>query len=218
MATQQQLVQAETMASVGTLTAGVAHEINNPTNFAHVAAQNLHADLSATQQFFIDLAGEDADEEVLDSFRQQFEPLYEHLFTIKNGTEQIKTIVKELQTFSQLDNSAHNTVVITDGLESIINLIRTKNKAITQFVTAFESKPVLLCYPAQLNQVFMNLILNACDAIRQKGRQNNLDTPGLVTVGCRSFNDFIEISIKDNGCGMSEFNVESQLGVGSVFS
>ncbi|NQZ10021.1 MAG: HAMP domain-containing histidine kinase [Algicola sp.] len=202
--TQQQLVQSEKMVSLGTLTAGVAHEINNPTNFIHVSVQNLTVDLARFQQFVLDLAGDEADEEILDSFRQQFSLLYEHLNIIKDGTQRIKTIVTDLRTFSQLDNADHSTVAITNGLQSTINLVRTKNKAIAIFVTEFESHPQLLCYPAQLNQVFMNLIVNACDAIRDKLRQHDSDKPGQVTVGCRTLGDAIEITIKDNGCGMSD--------------
>ncbi|MCJ8272270.1 MAG: HAMP domain-containing histidine kinase, partial [Psychrosphaera sp.] len=199
-----ELVHAEKMASLGTLTAGVAHEINNPTNFVHVSTQNLMADLETFQTFIFDLAGEDADEEILESFRQQFKPLYQHLETIKDGTERIKIIVQDLRAFTQLDSATHKTVVITDCLQSTINLVRTKNQAVARFVTEFESTPELLCFPAQLNQVFMNLIVNACDAIREKLRQQNLDTPGQVTVGCRTLDNAVEITVKDDGCGMSD--------------
>ncbi|NQZ08001.1 MAG: GAF domain-containing protein [Algicola sp.] len=202
--TQQQLVQAEKMVSLGTLTAGVAHEINNPTNFVHVSVQNLSEDLSRFKSFIFDLVGDDADEEILDSFRAQFKPLYEHLNTIEEGTKRIKTIVRDLRTFSQLDSADHKEVVITDCLQSTINLVRTKNKAVARFVTDFVDTPEISCYPAQLNQVFMNLIVNACDAIREKGRQDKLDRPGQVTVGCRSLDDVIEITVKDDGCGMSD--------------
>ena len=114
------------------------------------------------------MAGDDADKEVLENLRHRFEPLYQHLVTIKDGTERITTIVQDLRIFSQLDAAAKKTVVITDCLQSTLNLVRTKNNTIAHFWTEFKQTPKLLCYPAQLNQVFVNLIVNACDAIRFK--------------------------------------------------
>jgi two-component system NtrC family sensor kinase len=206
------LIQAEKMASLGTLTAGVAHEINNPTNFIHVSTENLATDLNRFKQFIFELAGEDADEEILENFRKHFNPLHQHLLTIKNGSERIRVIVKDLHAFTQLNSAEHKPIVIAQCLQSIINLIKTQNQAVAQFVTEFEPSNELLCYPAQLNQTFMNLINNACDAIREKQRQNDLQndrqnkqgTPGLITVGCRTVDNAIEITIKDNGCGMSD--------------
>ncbi len=200
--TQQQLVQSEKMASLGTLTAGVAHEINNPTNFVHVSTQNLEADLLKFQQFIVDLAGEDADEAILDSFREQFRPLYDHLKTIKNGTERIKIIVEDLRTFTQLDAAEQKTVVITELLQSTLNLVQTQYLEVADFITEFEAAPQLNCYPAQLNQVFMNLIVNACDAIKTVDKAKR--GQGQIHIGCRQYDDMIEITIKDNGCGMSD--------------
>ncbi|NQZ13090.1 MAG: response regulator, partial [Algicola sp.] len=213
--TQQQLVQAEKMASLGTLTAGVAHEINNPTNFVHVSAQNLEVDLARFQTFLFDLAGDDADEEILDSFRQQFAPLYDHLVTIKDGTQRIKVIVKDLRAFSQLESAEKKPAMISDLLQSTINLVQTQYKQVADFVTEFATVKRLECYPAQLNQVFMNLIVNACDAIqiRQQQQQN---LKGKIVVTCKistldnidktdnlAGQQYIEVTIKDNGCGMT---------------
>ncbi|NQZ08207.1 MAG: DUF4154 domain-containing protein [Algicola sp.] len=199
-----ELVHAEKMASLGTLTAGVAHEINNPTNFVHVSTQNLMADLENFQQFLFKLAGEDAEQAILDSFNQRFKPMYQHLATIKDGTQRIQLIVKDLRAFTQLDAADHKTVVITECLQSTINLVKTKNNSVAKFSTEFVDAPKLLCYPAQLNQVFMNLIVNACDAIRAKLRQQKDDTPGQVIGGCRVVDEHIEITVKDDGCGMNE--------------
>lgn len=200
--TQQQLIQSEKMAALGTLTAGVAHEINNPNNFVHVSTQNLEADLTKIQQFFIDLAGDEADDEILASFRQQFAPLDNHLSTIKDGSERIKLIVQDLRAFTQLDSAEQKTAIITDLLQSTINLVSTQYQKITTFVTDFKDQPELYCFPAQLNQVFMNLIVNACYAI--EASQTDTDEKGKIVVGCQVVNDAIEITIKDNGCGMTE--------------
>jgi ABC-type amino acid transport substrate-binding protein/nitrogen-specific signal transduction histidine kinase len=202
--TQTKLVQAEKMASLGTLTAGVAHEINNPTNFVHVGAQNLEADLGKVQQFIIDLAGDDADEEILNTFKQQFAPLFEHLATIQDGTERIKTIVQDLRSFSRLDGAEKDPVKITDCVQSTVNLVRTKYLEVTEIVTEFNDAPVIPCHPAQLNQVFMNLIVNACDAITDKQRKQHSKQRGKITIGCRQTGSMVEISLTDNGSGMSE--------------
>jgi signal transduction histidine kinase len=144
----------------------------------------------------------------LDSLRHRFEPLYQHLATIKDGTERITTIVQDLRVFSQLDAAAKKTVVITDCLQSTLNLVRTKNNDIAHFLTEFKATPELLCYPAQLNQVFMNLIVNACDAIRVKMGRQKRSIPGHIVIGCQLINDhnsgLIEITIKDDGIGMDE--------------
>ncbi|NQZ10670.1 MAG: GHKL domain-containing protein [Algicola sp.] len=201
--TQQQLVQVEKMASLGNLTAGVAHEINNPTNAVHNSAHNLGVDLADFQQFLLALAGPDADVNILDSFRQRFAPLQDHLKVIEDGTRRIKTIVEDLRAFSQLDGCEHKTVIITDCLQSTINLVKTKNQAISEFICDFKSTPELLCYPAQLNQVFMNLINNAVDAIERKGLSSPSEE-GQIVVGCQTIDNRIVITIKDNGCGIIE--------------
>ncbi|MCJ8270705.1 MAG: ATP-binding protein [Psychrosphaera sp.] len=195
-----QLVQAEKMSSLGTLTAGVAHEINNPTNFVHVSTQNLEVDLGRLQKFIMDLAGDDADEDILDSFRQHFNPLYEHLNTIKDGTERIKTIVRDLKVFTGLEQADEKTVVITDLLKSTVNLVQTQHKMHIEFVTDFTATPKLKCFPAQLNQVFMSLIVNACDAIKINQKSKH----GKITITCGLRGDTIEVTVKDNGCGMND--------------
>ncbi len=204
--TQQHLVQTEKMASLGTLTAGIAHELNNPTNFVHVSVQTLRVDLEAFQKFLFELAGDNAEQTVLDSFRAKFQPLYEHLSTIKDGSARIKNIVQDLRVFTQLDAADKKTVVLTDCLRSTINLVKTKKSNVAEFLTEFEGEPELFCYPAQLNQVFMNLLLNGCDAIREKQLQQNIKEPGKVIVSCAMEGKSVKVSVRDSGCGMSSQN------------
>ncbi|MFT4924233.1 MAG: ligand-binding sensor domain-containing protein/signal transduction histidine kinase [Phenylobacterium sp.] len=202
--TQQQLVQSEKMAALGTLTAGVAHEMNNPTNFVNASAQNLEFDLQRFRTYLLQLAGSDANEQILDSFAEHFGSLQAHLDTIKNGTERIRVIVQDLKVFTQLDSAVRKFVSVNELLQSTVNLVKTKYLEVAVFTTHFDDDPHLLCYPAQLNQVFMNLIVNACDAIEEKQAQQGSQVLGKLVIGCQVVDDMIEISIKDNGNGMTK--------------
>jgi signal transduction histidine kinase len=201
---QDQIVESEKMASLGTLTAGVAHEINNPTNFVHVSVQNLEADLTSFERFIFGLLKPESDSEIKHSFTQQFVQLHQHIITIIEGTERIKTIVRNLRTFTHPDSPQKKMMNIADGLQSTINLVQTKHLKLVNFVTDFRSNPALLCYPSELNQVFMNLIINACDAIRERRLNEPRMGQGELIIGCFCTADTIEITMQDNGCGMNE--------------
>lgn len=202
--TQSKLVQSEKMASLGTLTSGVAHEINNPTNFVHVGAQNLEADLMKVRDFIVSLADENADEEFLQIIQSQFSPLFEHITTIQDGTARIKTIVKDLRSFSRLEGVENKTVDVRTCLQSTINLVRTKYIEIADIVTEFDEIEQLSCHPAQLNQVFMNLIVNSCHAIEQKQREDSQAQRGRIHIKCQQNDNEIVVLVADNGCGMTE--------------
>lgn len=198
-----ELVHAEKMASLGTLTAGIAHEINNPTNFVLGSSQNLAADLEQCRRFIISLADERTDGAIISSIEQRFEPLYEHLETIHQGIERLTSIVNDLKTFTAHNADDKNLVDIRSCLQSTINLVQTQKHRVVQFNRNFKTVPEISCYPAQINQVIMNLLVNAVDAIEQRIDDGD-KAPGLVEVGCSLVEHCIEITIKDNGCGMCE--------------
>ncbi|MFT4927683.1 MAG: signal transduction histidine kinase [Phenylobacterium sp.] len=202
--TQNQLLLQDKMASLGTLTAGVAHEINNPINFTHISAESLAADLVRFEQFLITLAGDNADQHILDSFSRRFASLFEHIKTIKTGTNRVRTIVQNLRVFTNLDKSEVMPIDINQCLSATIDLITTKYFGIAVFCTDLQPIPELICYPGQLNQAFMNIITNAADAISERHRQQLSAPVGKIEVSCQLQNQVIMISFKDNGCGMSE--------------
>ena len=202
--TQQQLVQSEKFASLGTLTAGIAHEINNPINFAHVGAQNLQTGFTELESFLLEMAADDADPEIIAALQNKFTPLYTNIETIKEGTSRVGTIVKDLRFFTHHDKAEQNTVNINECLHSTVNLIKSSYANVTEIIECYGQLPQIYCYPAKLNQVFMNIIVNASDAIRQKIHSQNLDKVGQITISSIKVANNIVITIKDNGCGMNE--------------
>ncbi|HEY5801983.1 MAG TPA: two-component regulator propeller domain-containing protein [Burkholderiaceae bacterium] len=200
--TQQQLVFREKMASVGTLTAGIAHEINNPANFAHAGAQLLNEELEHFRGVLRELAGDDTDAEVVRAIESHFANLFSRTGTIVEGTTRIRDLVKDLRTFARLDEAEKKEVDLIASLESTIRLVRAKYERIAAIVTDFQVKPRLECWPAQLNQVFMNVIVNACQAIEDRQHKDGNAPPGKLTIRSRQEGDICVLEFEDNGCGM----------------
>jgi signal transduction histidine kinase len=202
--TQQQMVLQDKMAGLGTLTAGVAHEINNPTNFVHVAAQNQRIDLAEFEQFVTDLVEQDAGEEILQAFRQRFARLADNVNTMLNGTGRIKGIVRDLRAFTRLDEAEKKAVCLADCLRSTLNLVRASWIDKVEFITELQDDSILECWPALLNQVFMNLLVNACQAIDEKIRHDGPGSRGKLWLRLLREGDFWLIEIEDNGVGIDE--------------
>ncbi len=199
--TQQQLIMQEKMASLGTLTAGVAHEINNPTAFAHGSAQNLEVDLELFKKHLSDVAAGE-DHEIMTDILARLSRLEAHVRTIKDGTSRIKDIVRSLQTFARADEGEVRWVSVTEGLRSTLDLVRTHFKERVDFECQFESPLEMVCRPQALNQVFLNLIVNACEAVLEK--QGDETERGLLRLSTREQEGLGVIGFSDSGCGMPE--------------
>ena len=201
----------EKLATLGSITAGVAHEVNNPNNFVNLSADMLGKELSVVQQYLFELAGEDADPEIIRSFKQKFEPLFAYLDTIKDGTERIKIIVEGLRNYTQQNDDELKVVVVTDLIDATVRLVQSQYKKVVKFTLNYQQSPSVQCYPSKLNQILMNLIVNACHAIEQQGAQNE-GFIGSVTIGCEQIQwqkdgqpvKMVEITVADTGCGMTE--------------
>jgi signal transduction histidine kinase/ligand-binding sensor domain-containing protein len=202
---QQQLAVQEKMASLGTLTAGVAHEINNPSNFIHVGAQNLNTAMAEFHRQLVELAGDDAEPEVLALFESRFGGLNQQLGAICEGAERIRTIVGHLRSFARLDDANRSTCRVDDGLRSTLSLVRTQFSDAVGFDLQLHSEAEIDCWPARLNQVYMNLIVNACQAvIARHGRDPQAARVSLRTADT---DDSVQIEIADNGIGIQPENL-----------
>lgn len=230
--TQVQMVQSEKMSSLGQLVAGIAHEINNPVNF-------IYANLEPIREYVSDLLG------VVSSYQQHYpEPpteleetveaadldfvqddLPKILNSMEVGAERIRQIVLSLRTFSRSDEEGIKEVDIHEGLESTLTILyhqlkESADAPMVRIVRDYSLLPKVECYPGQLNQVFMNLLSNAIDALDEDYEQlldggkhkNEIEDRGEITVRTSTFVDpeeseWIEIAIADTGIGIPSDNI-----------
>ncbi len=210
--TQGQLVHNEKMASLGQLTAGIAHEINNPINFVYNGIDTLKISLDDLMEIVkkyneLDSANGNKEEIIQEAkeLKDQlgFEDLtqdIEHLVAdIKKGAIRTMEIVKGLRIFSRLDEEERKMANIKEALESTLILLNNKMKGRIEVKRYYdETMPEILCYPGQLNQVFMNILNNAIQAIPEDRKD------GEITIYTENQAENVIIRIKDNGVGMSE--------------
>ena len=220
--TQAQLIQTEKMSGLGQLVAGIAHEINNPINF-------IYGNLEYTRAYANDLLS------VLDLYQQKSpankeiqdkveavdlnflsEDMPKILDSMRVGANRIREIVTSLQNFSRTDQAGMKSVDIHEGIDSTLMILqhRLKTKSTTghniQIVKAYGDLPLVECYAGQLNQVFMNLLSNAIDALESddmpaSGRQITLRTAVVSEDSDSSVQTpYATIAIADNGPGMRE--------------
>ena len=222
--TQSQLIQSEKMSSLGQLVAGVAHEINNPVNFiygnltyADEYTQNLLKMLQVYQQEYPEPTTAILEEIEALEIDYIVEDLPKILGSMKVGADRIRDIVLSLRTFSRLDEAEMKKVDIHEGIESTLMILqnRLKNKSdrpAINVIKEYGDLPEIECYPGQLNQVFMNLLSNAIDALEMqinnsdRSTKNYLNTAKNLEITIRTEvtdNNSVAIRITDCGPGIS---------------
>lgn len=207
--TQAQLIQTEKMSSLGQLVAGVAHEINNPVGF-------IHGNITHTQEYVDDLMTiiaayqtayphpgvevEDTLEEVDFEFLKEDFPRL--LKSMRFGTQRIREIVISLRTFSRLDEAELKDITLRENIDSALTILQHRLKKTASGIDVikdYAAIPPLYCYPGPLNQVFMNLLSNAIDALESA----EVESPQICIRTEKKSDRTVAIHIADNGLGMS---------------
>lgn len=211
---QVQLVQSEKMASIGLLTAGIAHEINNPVNFVANNVQALKLDLIDLEALLQKLAQlQKAPSEVTLSELQQLAQNADVVFlnteireliqSIERGTERTHEIVNGLRIFARADGDNFMPFNVETGLDTTLTLLTSTYKEHLIVEKDYANVPEIMGLPSKLNQVFMNVIHNAVQAIK-KTHSNALLPTGRLKITTQSTEKSLFISIQDNGSGMDK--------------
>jgi len=195
--TQAQLVQSEKMASLGSLVAGVAHEINTPIG----AISSMH---DTSTKAFNKLKNELDDLLDKDSRQDKMLKKAENIIddanrVIASGSERVAEIVRRLRSFARLDEAELKNVNVHDGIEDTLLLIHHEIKNRVEIIRSYGEVGNIWCYPRQLNQVFLNLFMNASQAIEGKG---------VIAISTKKQNEHLIIEIADNGTGIKKEHLE----------
>ena len=187
--TQQQLIMSEKMASLGNLVAGVAHEVNNPVGAIRSAADVSGRALGILSEHMGGDAGTRSGR-----VQKALDVLKDSNIVIRTATHRVAEIVRSLRTFSRLDEAEYQEAKLEEGLDSTITLVQHETKKRIEIVREYGNTPRIPCYPNELNQVFMNVIMNAIHSIEGEGR---------IAIATRHDADNVYVSIKDTGKGIA---------------
>lgn len=195
----RQLLQSEKMAAIGQLAAGVAHEINNPVGYVYSNLQTLSHYLSDLFRL-TDAVESSASLEDLQQIRKSIDydflrgDLEDLLAESREGIERVKTIIAAMKDFSHTDEEEEFRYAdLHRGIETTLNVVNNELKYKAEIVRDFGDLPEVQCIASQLNQVIMNLLVNAAHAIE--------DT-GIITIRTRSEGDHVTLEFEDNGKGI----------------
>ena len=218
---EAQLLQSEKMASIGRLAAGVAHEINNPTGFVSSNLKTLSdyiedimglfkeyrklisnlkknsdicgplSEISEQLKRIVDLENEVDLEFVL-------KDIFDLIDESKEGTERIKKIVQDLKDFAHPGQDKPKFADINQNIDSTVNVVWNELKYKADVIKDYGDLPRVQCYPQLLNQVFMNLLINAVQSIEKRGE---------INIKTRADNGYVEIKISDTGSGIPKENL-----------
>ncbi|AFY48757.1 histidine kinase,Response regulator receiver domain protein,histidine kinase [Nostoc sp. PCC 7524] len=206
--TQVQLVQTEKMSGLGRMVAGLAHEINNPINFINGNFKHLSNYIESLvdlinfyQQEYPELTSA-LQEKIIDiNLEFIIEDIPKLLASMKLGTERISEIVSSLRNFSRLDQAGKKSVNIHEGIESTLLLLKHRIRQEIKIIKEYGNLPLIECYPAELNQVFMNILSNAIDAVLEQ-HDKSQEKEIFINTEITDYQT-ARITITDNGVGIN---------------
>ncbi|RZK71567.1 MAG: GHKL domain-containing protein, partial [Pedobacter sp.] len=211
--TQSQLVDAEKMAALGQLTAGIAHEINNPINFVTSNVKPLQLDIDDLKDIIKKYESIDFEKEIkpqieeIENYKKQIDlgfinnEITSLLAGISEGAKRTAEIIRSLRNFSRVDETDMKAIDLNEGLLSTLVLIRNTLPDNLTVIKELGNLPKVECMPGKINQVFMNLVSNAVQAVKSKEVQAEEE---FLTIKSWYDSQQVFISIKDTGTGMSE--------------
>ncbi|MDJ0798467.1 MAG: trifunctional serine/threonine-protein kinase/ATP-binding protein/sensor histidine kinase [Calothrix sp. MO_167.B12] len=218
--TQAQLVQTEKISSLGQLVAGVAHEVNNPVSFIignldHVS-QSVDDLIHLLELYQNNLTSPPKEiAECIEDIELEYllEDLPNMISSMQVGADRVLDIMESLRNYSRVDSPEKKPTNIHQGIETTLMILQNRLKAkkqrpAIQIVKEFGDLPEIKCYPGQLNQVFMNLLANAIDALDESNQGKTYKeiekSPNIITIRTKIDREYVIISISDNGPGMTE--------------
>lgn len=218
---QSKLLQTEKMSSLGQLVAGIAHEINNPINF--ISANINHAEayvrdlLSLLKQYETVYPDPHPDVRTkVDAIELEFvrSDINKLLQSMKTGSERIRKIVASLRTFARTDEADYKTINLHDGLDSALLILRHRlsqslERPAIEVRCHYDKLPPIECYAGQLNQVFLNILNNALDALNERDKRRSYEEieahPSYIEIHTSVLDEeWVQVTIADNGIGMPE--------------
>lgn len=214
---QSKLVDSEKMASLGQLTAGIAHEINNPINFVKGNVGPLTRDFEEIRELFLRLQQVDTGQDLGPQFAELkayceeidaaylFEEMAMLLTGINEGAERTKRIVDGLKIFSRSDTDAFKMADVHQGIDATLTLLSNKLKERFEITRDYANLPLVECMPGKLNQVFMNVLSNAIQAMEDQAGPDSEGPIGTISIKTREIAGdpgAVQIDIQDTGPGI----------------